>query len=102
MANPRSIAGNLRASDATLLAGILSLILTFWLCRILQTGQISVRAARGAIFDVTVESNPEEYWGAVAFFSMLTLACLAGALVNARAWRGSKAREIDLEAPSKD
>lgn len=64
--------------------GALFGLLAVWLLSAARTGEIGVRAGRGsAAFFADVTTQPDQFWGAVIFLSLLALAALTVALLGA-------------------
>ena len=64
--------------------GTLFGLLAFWLLSAGRTGEIGFRGGRGsASFFADVATQPDQFWGAVIFLSLLALAALTVALLGA-------------------
>ena len=63
--------------------GALFGLLAFWLLSAARTGEIGFRAGRGsASFFADMTTQPDQFWGAVIFLSLLALASLTVALLG--------------------
>ncbi|MFE9082537.1 hypothetical protein ACQKKG_10380 [Brevundimonas sp. NPDC003935] len=64
--------------------GALFGLLTVWLLSAARTGEIGFGAGRGsAFFFADAATQPDQFWGAVIFLSLLALATLTVALMGA-------------------